>query len=72
MSLGVSGEEDSQTILKYLRHVAVYRALRASKNNELDPIDVHEPWPADVFPIIKETTLRKQRDFEMLLKQRAG
>jgi hypothetical protein len=61
---------DSQlvdSILKYLRHVAVYRALRASGCNDVDPIAVEEPWPESVFPTIKEATFRKQHDFETLL-----
>jgi len=57
-------------ILKYLRHVAVYRALRAGGNDGIDPIAVGELWPGDVFPAVREATLRKQRDFEALLKQR--
>jgi hypothetical protein len=58
-----------QAILSYLRHVAVYRALRASGIKDVDPLDVGEPWPSDVFPVIEAATLAKQRDFEAVLKQ---
>ena len=44
--------------MKYLRHVAVYRALRASGNTKVDPLDVGEEWPADVFPSIERKAAR--------------
>jgi len=54
--------------VKYLRHVAVYSALRASGNKDTDPLDVGEPWPEDVFPTIQAATKAKQNEFELLLK----
>jgi hypothetical protein len=66
---------DSQlmkAVLKYLRHVTVYRALRATGNTSLDPINVDEPWPKDLFPAVEEATFRKQREFETLLQQNSN
>jgi hypothetical protein len=70
--LAASDGQLMKAILNYIRHVAVYRALRASGINDFDPIYVGEPWPAEVFPRIEAATIAKQRDFEELLKQHAG
>jgi hypothetical protein len=58
-------------LLRYLRHVAVYKALRASGIHNMDPIALGEGWPKDLFPKIEEATLAKQREFEQMLKERA-
>jgi hypothetical protein len=58
-----------EILLKYVRHVAVYRAIRATGNTETDPLDVGEPWPYDVFPAIEKATLLHQKEFQTLLKQ---
>jgi len=31
-------------LLKYIKHVTIYRAIRATGDKETDPIDVGEPW----------------------------
>lgn len=58
-----------KTILGYLRHVTIYRALRATGNQDIDPIQVGEPWPKDIFPSIEAATIEKQRVFEAILSQ---
>lgn len=68
--LAAPGSELMDELLKYLRHVAVYRALRASDNANIDPISVGEPWPSDLFPAIRKATLVKQQEFEALLYHR--
>jgi hypothetical protein len=67
--LAAPNPELLQALLKYVRHVAVYRAIRATGNTEVDPVDVGEPWPADVFPIVEKATLARQKGFESLLQQ---
>jgi hypothetical protein len=70
--LAAPGSELMNELLKYLRHIAIYRALRASGNTNIDPIVVGEPWPTKVFPAVEKATLEKQREFDALLFQRKG
>jgi len=58
-----------EVLLKYVRHVAVYRAIRASGNLETDPMDVGERWPKAVFPLVERATLDRQREFQAMLEQ---
>jgi len=56
-------------MLKYIKHVTIYRAIRATGDKETDPIDVGEPWPAEVFPAVAAATLDHQKRFEELLQR---
>lgn len=67
--LAAANPELVSALLKYVRHVAVYRAIRASGNTEVDPLDVGEPWPSDVFPAVEKATMERQRAFDSLLKR---
>ncbi len=58
-----------QELLKYIRHVAVFKSLRLS-GAELNPIDVDEPFPQGLGKLIEEETLKKREELEVLRKQR--
>lgn len=68
--LAAPGRELMDELLRYLRHIAIYRALRASGTTNIDPIGVGEPWPANVFPAVEKATWEKQREFEAVLYRR--
>jgi hypothetical protein len=54
-------------MLSYVRHVAVYRAMRESGCQDKDPISLGEPWPSKLLPIIEATTYKLQTDYDRLL-----
>src|SRR5262249_28359882 len=59
-------EDDPQTFelaMRYVRHVAVYKALRVSGDNQRFPYDLGEPWPADFAKEIRETARRLQAEY---------
>ena len=56
------------SLVAYVRHVTVYKALRSSGNKDIDPLDVGEPWPHELFGRVREATLAKQKDFDEMLK----
>ncbi|MGH7843438.1 MAG: hypothetical protein ACREQT_18215 [Candidatus Binataceae bacterium] len=58
-------------ILKYERHVAVYKALRATGDRRV-PLELGEPWPEKFFPLIKERTEQIQAKYDGLLRQQSG
>lgn len=54
-------------IAAYVRHVAVYSALRSTKTYDLNPIDVGEPFPEQLVASL-ETRLKKlQSEYEALV-----
>jgi hypothetical protein len=57
-----------KVLLDYMRHVAVYSAVRATGDLETDPLEVGEPWPRDLFPVLEAATLKKQQEWEGLLR----
>jgi hypothetical protein len=66
--LAAPDKEMMTEVLKYLRHIAVYRSLRETGNLSIDPLDVNVPWPATFFPVIERATIEKQAEFDSLLK----
>jgi hypothetical protein len=65
--LAESDQEAFDAMLAYVRHVAVYRAMRAVGCNDRDPIALGEPWPKQFLPNIERTTYRLQREYDELL-----
>ena len=43
-------------LLTYVRHVALFEALRASGITDTDPKDVGVPWPGNLFPVLAKQT----------------
>lgn len=52
---------------KYIRHIAVYKALRESGIFDKDPIAFGEPFPKDFFNLLKAEKERLQQEFDRLL-----
>lgn len=59
----------ADAIIRYVRHVTVYRALRLS-NQVLNPIDVNEPFPPDLPEMIEQVTASVRQRLEQLRRQR--
>ena len=68
MHLTAGDTELEEHLVRYLRHVAVYQALRQAGVTERDPLQVGEPWPEKLFSAIKERTKRLQAEYDTLLK----
>jgi hypothetical protein len=45
-------------LLRLIRHVSIFKALRDLGHENIDPIALGEPWPGEIFPAI-ETRLRE-------------
>lgn len=57
-----------QMIGDYVRHVAVYRALRATNTYDLNPIDVGEPLPKGLRAKFENQRAHLQAEFDALVK----
>ncbi|MEO0536738.1 MAG: hypothetical protein AAF215_23115 [Cyanobacteria bacterium P01_A01_bin.123] len=56
-----------ELLLQYVRHVAVYAAMRDAGCKDIDPITLGEPRPDKLFPVVAERTLRLQAEFDQLI-----
>jgi hypothetical protein len=54
-------------LMRYIRHVAVYKAMRNTGMTE-DPVCIGEPWPRELFELVKQKTEKLQSDYDQLLK----
>lgn len=54
----------------YIRHVDVYVALRSSDIWDIDPIDVGEPYPQELFGEIWQKLQKTQSDYDRLLREK--
>ncbi len=57
-------------LLSYVRHLAVFEALRALDVHDRDPKDVGEPWPHELFPIVARLTKERQAEFDRYVLER--
>ena len=64
-----SNEDLIQELIKYIRHVAVFKSLRLSGAKE-NPIDVGEPFPKGLVKLIEIETNRKMEELEVLRDKR--
>lgn len=55
------------TLSAYIRHVAVYKALRATNTYSLNPIDVGEPMPDNIIPTVASQLKQIQAEYERLI-----
>jgi len=51
-------------LLRFIRHVSIFRALRQVELHNIDPIALGEPWPDELFPAIEKRTKMLQREFD--------
>ena len=61
----------SEAVVKYVRHVVVYQALRDSKE-DLNPIDVNEPFPDELPELILIATTKARNRLASLRQERWG
>lgn len=54
-------------LLKYIKHVAVYKTIRSIKELQMfNPIDLNEPFPQNIFPLIENNFRELQNRYEHL------
>lgn len=71
MHLAECDDSAFQQMLLYIRHVAVYRALRSVGCNDVDPIALDEHWPKEFYPSIERTVIVLQSEYDKLIEHRA-
>jgi hypothetical protein len=54
-------------LLGYIRHIAVYKALRSANVYEVHPIHLGEPWPEELFGAIENRVKELQKEYDTLL-----
>lgn len=63
-------EELLKHISAYVRHVAVYSALRSTKTYGVNPIDLGEPFPNDLIECLQTRLKQVQSEFDELTRLR--
>lgn len=51
-------------LLRFIRHVAIFEALREVGIKDIDPIALGEPWPAELFPAIESCLKQLQEEYD--------
>lgn len=60
-------------LLKYIKHVAVYKTIRSIKElQRFNPIDLNEPFPEKIFPLVEKNFRELQNRYENLKKIKFG
>ncbi|MEG4285013.1 hypothetical protein QUB68_17955 [Microcoleus sp. A006_D1] len=60
-------------LLKYIKHVAIYKTIRSIKElQRFNPIDLNEPFPERIHPLIENKFLELQNRYEYLKKVKLG
>jgi hypothetical protein len=60
----------TRSLLRYINHVTLHKALRDAGEAHKFPADLGVPWPKELFPMVKERTEALQRVYDTLLRQR--
>lgn len=69
----VNGKELTDELLKYIKHVAVYKTIRSIKElQRFNPIDLNEPFPKKVFPLIENNFRELQKRYDTLKRVKFG
>ncbi len=69
----MEGDDELFGLLRqYLRHVAVYKAMREAGEQEKYPKHVGEPWPKELVRKVEEETQALQDTYDSLLAQERG
>lgn len=64
-----NGKELIDELLKYIKHVAVYKTIRSIKEfQRFNPIDLNEPFPEKIFPLVEKNFRELQNRYENLKK----
>ncbi|AFY30609.1 hypothetical protein [Calothrix sp. PCC 7507] len=60
-------------LLKYIKHVAVYRTIRSVQElQRFNPVDLNEPFPDKLFPMIEGNFRELQNKYNYLKKVKFG
>lgn len=60
-------------LVKFIKHVAIYRTIRSiSELRQVNPVDLNEPYPANLFPLIEQNFRELQNRYEQLKKVKFG
>ncbi|ABA23529.1 conserved hypothetical protein [Trichormus variabilis ATCC 29413] len=60
-------------LLKYIKHVAVYKTIRSVKELQtINPVDLNEPFPDKLFPMIESNFRELQNRYEYLKNIKFG
>lgn len=62
--------ELESSLMAYVRHVDVFRSLRALGINKKDPIAFGEPYPKEFFNALEARLQRYQAEYDALIHQR--
>jgi hypothetical protein len=64
--------ELESALLAYVRHIDVYRSIRAAEIQDKDPIYFNEPYPKEFFRIIENRVKRMQKEYDGILSERVS
>ncbi|MCJ2099472.1 hypothetical protein [Methylobacterium sp. E-046] len=67
--LSQASPELQAALMQYVRHVAVYKAMRAAGDDDRFPIALGEVWPDKLFGLIEANTKGLQKDFDRSLSE---
>ncbi|BAY29711.1 hypothetical protein NIES2107_15550 [Nostoc carneum NIES-2107] len=68
-----NGKDLTNELLKYIKHVAVYKTIRSVKELErFNPVDMNEPFPEKLFPLIESNFRNLQHKYEYLRNVKFG
>lgn len=67
MHLAGADKEFEELMLAYVRHVDVYRSIRAVGIRDKDPIYFEEPYPKTFFEAFESRLLKFQREYDAIL-----
>ncbi|MCB9502590.1 MAG: hypothetical protein H6696_11675 [Deferribacteres bacterium] len=54
-------------IVKYIRHVAIFQALRMAGEDSILPDEIDEKWPQELFDTIADETFKLQGEYDNLI-----
>lgn len=54
-------------LLRYIRHIAIYKALRSADVYDTHPINLGEPWPDELFQCIENQAKQLQKEYDELV-----
>lgn len=57
----------SRALSAYIKHIAVYQAIRQAGIHDRDPLQFGEPYPTEIFELIKTEKNRLQTEYDRLL-----
>ena len=61
-------KEFEKLLLSYVRHVDVYRSIRAIGIKDRDPINFGEPYPKEFFPALEKRLIACQEEYDQALR----